>query len=52
MTTLSILVRVCIWVLGFYKLEVLGALVGSLDICSLGCKFIDMLLPLFVEGNH
>ena len=33
--TLSILVRVCIWVLGFYKLEALGALLGSLEFFSL-----------------
>ena len=25
------------WVLGFYKLEALGVLVGSLEICSLDC---------------
>ena len=37
MTTLSILVRVCIWVLGFYKLEALGVLMGSLEFGSLDC---------------
>ena len=35
MTTLFIFVRGCIWVLGFYQLEALRALMGSLEICSL-----------------
>ena len=35
MTTLSILVGVCIWVLRFDKLEALEALMGPLDFCSL-----------------
>jgi hypothetical protein len=33
--------RVCIWILGFYKLEALGALMGFLDICSL-CLFDEI----------
>ena len=33
MTTLSILVRVCVLILGFLKLETLGALVGSWSSC-------------------
>ena len=32
MTTMNVLVRVCIWDLGFYKLEVLGALMGFLEL--------------------
>ena len=35
MITLSILVRVCIWIISFYKLEVLKALMGSHEFCSL-----------------
>ena len=35
MTSLSILVGVCIWVLGFYILKVHGALMGSLTFCSM-----------------
>ena len=34
MTTVSILVMICIWDLGFYKLEALRMLMGSLGICS------------------
>ena len=34
MCTMLILVRVCIWVLGFYKLKSLGALMSSLEFCS------------------
>jgi hypothetical protein len=30
MTTMSIIVRVCIWVLGFHKSEALGQLIGCL----------------------
>jgi hypothetical protein len=49
MTTLSILVRVCIWILSYYKLEVLGALMGSHDFCSLDlqlsyCAFVFVCL--------
>jgi hypothetical protein len=48
MTTLSILVRVSIWILGLYKLEALGVLMGSLEICSLDCgKVFVLLLILF-----
>ena len=48
MTTLFILIGVCIWVLGFPKLEALGALVVFLEFCSLDCGFIIFLLSLFV----
>ena len=29
MTTVSILARLCIWALGFYKVEALGVLMGA-----------------------
>ena len=48
LTILYILVRVCIWALGFYKLEVLGALVGSLEFCYLVCGKVIVLLSLVV----
>ena len=48
MTTLSIFARVVIWVVGFYKLEALGALMGSLEIFSPNCDEVIMLLSLFV----
>ena len=32
---MSIIVRVCIWVLGFYKLVALGVLMGSVEYDSL-----------------
>jgi hypothetical protein len=47
---MSTLVRVCIWVLGFFKLEAFGALVGSLELCSVDCGEIVMLLALFVDA--
>ena len=34
MTTMYVLVRVCIWVLGFCKLEALGVLMGFLEFRS------------------
>ena len=50
MTTLSILVLVCIWVLGFYKLEALGALMGFIEFFFLHgiVVILTMLLSLFV----
>lgn len=47
---MSTLVRVCIWVLGFFKLEAFGVLVGSLELCSLDCDEIVMFLALFVDA--
>ena len=38
MTTLSILVGVCIWVLGFYKLKALRIVIGYLKFCSFDCN--------------
>ena len=35
MTTMYVLVRFCIWVLGSYKLKVLGELMGFLEFFSL-----------------
>ena len=35
MTTMNVLVGVCIWVLGFYKPKALGALMSFLELCSL-----------------
>ena len=37
MTTLSILVGVCIWILVFYKLEAHEALTGSFEFFSVDC---------------
>ena len=48
MTTLSILVKVCIWVLGFYKLEALKALIGYLGFFSPDRGKVIVLLSLFV----
>ena len=42
MTTMSIIVRVCIWVLGFHKSEAPGQLIGCL--CVLLSKFVAKLL--------
>ena len=44
-----ILVRVCIWVLGLYKLEALGVLImGFLELCSPVCaKLLCFCLFLF-----
>ena len=47
MTTMSILVMICICVLGFYKLEALGALMGSLEFCSPDCGLVIMFLSFF-----
>ena len=44
MIKMYVLVRVCAWVLGFYKLEALGALMGFLEFCSL-CSF-DTIIEL------
>ena len=44
MTNMYVHARVCIWILGFYKLEVLGVLMGFLDICSL-C-LVDVIVDL------
>ena len=47
MTTMSILVMICIWVLGFYILEALGVLVGSLEIyCQIVAKLLCSCLIL------
>ena len=32
---MSIFVSICIWVVGFYRVDVLGALISSLEFCSL-----------------
>ena len=37
MTTLSIVVGLCIGVLDVYKMEALGVLMSSLEFCSLEC---------------
>ena len=47
MAILSILVRVCIWVLGFYKLKDLGVLMDSFEFCSLNCGYVIVPLSLF-----
>ena len=44
MTNMYVLVKVCIWVLGLYKLEALGGLMGFLEFCSL-CLF-DVIIKL------
>ena len=44
---MSILVRVRIYVLGFYRL---GALMGILEFCSPDCDIVQ--LSLFVQYNH
>ena len=51
MTTLSILVRVCILIQSFPKLKVVGELVGSLELCSLDCSLVIVLWSLFVGCN-
>jgi hypothetical protein len=38
MTSMYVLVKVCIWVLGFYKPDALGALIGFLEFCFI-CLF-------------
>ena len=38
MTAMCVLIKVCIWDLGFYVLEVLGALMGFLELRSLVCS--------------
>ena len=50
MTTCSFLLCVCIWVLGFYTLEALGVLMGSLEFCSPNYGLVIMLLSLFVDA--
>jgi hypothetical protein len=47
MTTLYVLVGVCIWVLGFYKLRAHGALMDFLEFFSPNCGYIILLLSLF-----
>ena len=48
MTTMPILVKLCIWVLGFYKLGALGVLMGSLEFFSPDCdKLLCSCLCLF-----
>ena len=48
MTTMYVLVRVCIWTLGLYKLEALGVLVGFLEFCSLVvANLLSLCLCLF-----
>jgi hypothetical protein len=46
MTTLSILVGVCIWVLGSYKLEAHESLMGSLKFFPLDCGQVIVLYCL------
>ena len=48
MITLFILKRLIIWVLGFYKMKALGALMSSLVFYSLYFGQIIMLLCFFV----
>jgi hypothetical protein len=45
-----ILVRVCIRVQVFSKLEALWALVGALELCSSNCGFVIVLLSLFDDA--
>ena len=45
---MSILVMICIWISSFYKLEALGVLMGSFEICSLNCGYVILLLSLFL----
>ena len=52
MSTLSILLGVCIWVLGSCKLEAHGALMGYVEFCSLAYDQIIALLFLFAWCNH
>ena len=49
MATMSVLVMICIWVLGFYKLEALGALMGSLGFFLFGLclSYLCSCLSLF-----
>jgi hypothetical protein len=53
-TTVSILVRVCIWGLGFYKLEVHGALMSSLEffLCGLWLSCCVLVFCLFDAINE
>ena len=51
MTTLSIIGKVCIRVIGIYKLKALGALMGSLEFCSPNQGQVIMLVSLFVRCN-
>jgi hypothetical protein len=43
MTILSILLGVCIWVLGSYKLEAHEALMGSREFCSMHYAYVIVL---------
>ena len=47
MTTLSVLVGICIWILGFYKLKAHGALMGSLNFFFMDRAKVIVLLSLF-----
>ena len=43
MTTLSSIVGVCSWILHYFKLEAHGALMGSLEFCSLDYGLVMVL---------
>ena len=48
MTTMFTLIEVCVWILGYPKLEVLEVLVGSLEFCSPNFCILIVLLSVFV----
>ena len=49
MTNMYVLVEVCIWDLGYYKLESLEARMGFLELCSL-CLF-DIIVELHATNE-
>ena len=56
MSTMYVLLSVCIWVLGVYKQEALGALMDILKFCSMNCGlvFVCLIQSLshVVNGNN
>jgi hypothetical protein len=52
MNTMSIMAMDCIWVLRIYKLEVLGALMGSLEFSFMDCGEVIVLFSLLVWYKH